>query len=65
MLGVQSIWTLNSGIFVEKMCKTRVFQLNRHYGGIAGAPALSYSNSWFGKVIYMLFYHGQEWESFF
>ena len=24
MLGVQSMWTLNSGVFVEKMCKIRV-----------------------------------------
>ena len=24
MLGIQSIWTLNSSVFVEKMCKIRV-----------------------------------------
>ncbi len=24
MLGVQSIWTLYGGVFVEKMCKIRV-----------------------------------------
>ncbi len=27
---------------------------------ISGASALSYKHSWFGKVIYMLCYHGEE-----
>ncbi len=62
MYDIKSTWTLNSGVM--ECYKWKNGQLSQN-GGITGAPRLAYAYKWFAKVIYMLFYHGQERESFY